>query len=148
PSMPAPPRDCPCFSTLRYGACCAPFHRGERTAPTPEALMRSRYAAFAIGLGDYLVDTLSAEHADRTHPRNELVRAYGQARNKQRFMGLRIVDASENGPTGEVLFVARIFERGADRSFAELSHFVREAGGWRYADGTLVTREQLPASLD
>jgi SEC-C motif-containing protein len=129
-------------------ACCAQFHRGERAAPTPEALMRSRYAAFALGLGEYLVDTLSAEHADRAHPRSELVRAYGRARDKQRFMGLRIVDASESSDVGEVLFVARIFERGADRSFAELSQFVREAGGWRYADGTMVPRERLPASLD
>ena len=45
------PRDCPCHSGLRYAACCGPLHEGAREADTPEALMRSRYAAFARGLG-------------------------------------------------------------------------------------------------
>ena len=35
----------------------------------------------------------------------------------------------------EVLFDARVFERGGHRSFAELSTFVREDGSWRYASG-------------
>jgi SEC-C motif-containing protein len=67
-------RDCPCFSGLRYAACCAPLHSGEREASTPEALMRSRYAAFALGLGEYLVRTLSADHPDRALDAATLVR--------------------------------------------------------------------------
>jgi hypothetical protein len=47
-----------------------------------------------------------------------------------------------------VLFYARIFERGADRSFAERSTFVREAGAWRYAAGELVPRAELPEDVD
>ena len=54
--------------------------------------------------------------------------------------------ASTEGDSGEVLFFARIFEQGQDRSFAELSTFEREAGGWRYASGILVPREALPAN--
>lgn len=100
--------------------------------------MRSRYAAFALGLGGYLVDTLSADHPDRALPREDLVRALSRAKDTQRFLGLRIVRATEEGDRGEVRFEARIFERGADKSFAEVSSFVREDGAWRYAAGEIV----------
>jgi SEC-C motif domain protein len=145
--MPVRVRDCPCFSGLRYAACCAPRHDGTRPAETPEALMRSRYAAFALGLARYLVDTLSSEHPDRAEGDEALVSALSSARGKQRFLGLRIVFASEDADRGEVLFVARIFSGGVDRSFAELSEFVREDGAWRYAGGLLVDRAALPDDL-
>jgi len=108
--------------------------------------MRSRYAAFALGLGEYLARTLASTHPDLAEPRAELVRSLSRARAGQRFQGLRIVSAatSPEGDTGEVLFHARIFDRGADRSFAERSTFVREAGGWRYARGELVPADELP----
>ncbi|HVX94109.1 MAG TPA: YchJ family metal-binding protein [Polyangia bacterium] len=148
--MRPPPRDCPCHSGLRYKACCAPFHDGAHEAPTPEALMRSRYAAFALGLGEYLVRTLASTHPDLEKPRDELTRALGRARVQQRFTGLRILSAttSPDGDRGEVLFYARIFERGADRSFAERSTFVREAGAWRYEAGEFVPRAELPEDVD
>lgn len=42
--------------------------------------MRSRFAAFALGLGDYLVDTLAADHEDRAAaPREALVRELSRA---------------------------------------------------------------------
>lgn len=134
-SVRARPRDCPCFSGLRYAACCAPFHGGERLAPTPEALMRSRYAAFALGLGDYLVRTLTDDHDDRAHEPAHLQRALSDAKNRQRFLGLTIHEATQDGDRGEVVFTARIFEKGVDRSFTERSVFRRENGEWRYADG-------------
>ncbi|WP_394828541.1 YchJ family protein [Pendulispora albinea] len=132
---PTRPRECPCYSGARYSACCEPFHAGRAEAPTPEALMRSRYAAFALGLGGYLLETLSAGHPDRDLPPDDYVRQLSRAREKQRFMGLTILEASEDGDRGEVRFHARIFERGQDRSFTERSAFVREDGAWRYDSG-------------
>lgn len=143
-----PPRDCPCFSGARYLACCAPLHRGEREAETPAILMRSRYAAFALGLGPYLVRTLAKDHEDLALPRAELVRALSEARHRQRFMGLRILHEACDGDAGEVMFHARIFEKGIDVSFAELSQFVREGNAWRYSSGILVPGAELPADLD
>ena len=102
--------------------------------------MRSRYAAFALGLGEYLVDTLASSHPDRDLPREALVIELSRVKDRQRFLGLRIVRAEGD----EVLFDARIFERGVDRSFAELSTFVREDGRWGYASGRTVKREELP----
>ena len=128
-------RDCPCFSGLLYGLCCGPLHRDERPADTPVELMRSRYAAFALGLGEYLVRTLSADHADRALDATRLARELSSARERQRFLGLRVDEGCTDGDRGEVLFFARIFEKGQDRSFTERASFQRENGVWRYAGG-------------
>jgi SEC-C motif domain protein len=141
------PKNCPCHSGLRYIACCAPFHRGTREAETPEALMRSRYAAFSIGLGEYLVKTLASDHTDRSLPREALVTGLSRAHDRQRFLGLSILHACAEGDSGEVLFHARIFERGTDCSFVELSTFRREDGAWRYVSGVLVPASRLPKDL-
>ncbi|MBX3213335.1 MAG: hypothetical protein KF850_14965 [Labilithrix sp.] len=142
--MAALPRECPCGSNERYRACCGALHDGARAA-TPEALMRSRWSAFVVGRGDYLFDTLASSHPDRAAPRDAAVRELSRARERQRFLRLTVLHASATDDAGEVLFVARIFEKGVDRSFAELSHFTREDGAWRYASGVLVPGARLPA---
>jgi len=109
--------------------------------------MRSRFAAFALGLGEYLVQTLAADHPDRALPHGAFVQELSRAHERQRFLGLRILHAAEQNADGEVLFHARIFEKGADRSFAELSHFVREGDAWRYASGIIVPTAELPADI-
>ena len=100
--------------------------------------MRSRYSAFALGLGSYLVRTLAADHPDQSLDELVLTRTLSSARQRQRFLGLTILSAHEKDGLGEVTFRARIFERGVNRSFTERSTFVRESGGWRYAAGELL----------
>jgi SEC-C motif-containing protein len=112
-------------------------------AARPEALMRSRYAAFALGLGPYLVETLAASHPDRRRPPAELARELGGVHLTQRYMGLEIFPARPD----EVLFHARIFAEGREHSFVELSSFVREAHGWRYAAGELLPATALGGAL-
>jgi SEC-C motif-containing protein len=107
--------------------------------------MRSRFAAFALGRGAYLVATLAMTHPDLALPRDALVRDLSGARERQRFLGLAILHTATTPPTGEVLFYARVFERGADRSFAELSQFVQESGAWKYASGVMLPRASMPA---
>ena len=109
--------------------------------------MRSRWSAFALGRGEWLFDTLASSHPDRAAPRDGAVRELSRVRDRQRFMKLTILHASASGDDGEVLFVARIFEKGRDCSFAELSHFTREDSEWRYASGILVPGEDLPDDL-
>jgi SEC-C motif-containing protein len=92
--------------------------------------MRSRYAAFALGMGAYLVQTLASEHEDLALPREPLLRSLSQAKN--------------HPDGGTVLFYARIFVKGQDRSFAEHSRFVREPGGLRYLGGTMLDTARLP----
>lgn len=52
--------NCPCCSGLKYAYCCQNYHNYVRYPETAEALMRSRYAAYAIPNGTYLMET--------THP--------------------------------------------------------------------------------
>jgi SEC-C motif-containing protein len=142
------PRECPCHSGLAYEACCAPFHRGEREAPDPVSLMRSRYAAFALGEAEYLWKTLHADHPDRAEPKERALRSLRGAKDRLKYMGLTILDSRRKGMSGEVLFCARIFERGQDRSFVELSEFAHDGIGWRYLAGSLVPLAQLGRAIE
>ena len=49
--------ECPCGTEFPYTDCCGPLIRGTSPADTAEDLMRSRFTAFAKGLGDYLEQT-------------------------------------------------------------------------------------------
>ena len=49
--------NCPCCSEKTYIECCKPFHTKEKHAKTAETLMRSRFSAFAIPNGEYLMET-------------------------------------------------------------------------------------------
>ena len=48
---------CPCGSAVEYSLCCHPYVSGEKVAPDPEHLMRSRYCAFVMQDADYLIKT-------------------------------------------------------------------------------------------
>ena len=48
---------CPCGSGRAFEECCEPYLLGRLPAPTAEALMRSRYSAYALSSIDYLYKT-------------------------------------------------------------------------------------------
>jgi SEC-C motif-containing protein len=125
---------CPCGSGNKYKRCCRPLHAGAAAA-SPEALMRSRYCAYAIGEVDYLLATTHAEGPQfRTDTRAwaDEVRSFCMT---TRFEGLEIRSSREQGDRGEVTFLARLRREGRDASFVEHSVFVREHGRWSYYDG-------------
>lgn len=116
--------DCPCGSGKAYRDCCHPFHNGE-SAPSPEALMRSRYAAFVTDRPDYLLDTWH----QRTRPETLTLE------NSPEWTSLRILSAVESGETGTVCFRA-VYRLGRGWGFLEeRSQFVREEGRWFYLHG-------------
>lgn len=136
--MPRPaagPR-CPCHSRKRLRRCCGPLLAG-RAAATPTALMRSRFAAYALGRTDYILAT-----TDPTGPRSRDDTARWEADVARfsattRFRGLQILSASPaDADRATVTFRATLEQGGADASFAERSTFVRGPDGrWRYASG-------------
>ncbi|WP_438353158.1 YchJ family protein [Microbacterium sp. CJ88] len=118
---------CPCGSGGTYDGCCAPAHRGE-PATTPEALMRSRYAAFVVGDAAYLRETWHPGTRPETIDPDAAVR----------WRGLEIVDVERGGPgdrRGVVEFRARWREAGRDGELHERSRFVRQSDRWWYLDG-------------
>jgi SEC-C motif-containing protein len=130
--------DCPCGSGARYAGCCRPYHQGGEP-PDAEALMRSRFAAYALGEVDYLWRTLHADHPGRQAGPEAAAAEIRAARQVLRYVRLRVLDrdAAPAGASARVLFHAEIYERGRERSFLELSLFLREPAGWRYRSGDL-----------
>jgi SEC-C motif-containing protein len=57
---------CPCGRPAGYDDCCGRIHRGEAPALTAEALMRSRYSAFAVGDLAYLERSWHPDTRPRT----------------------------------------------------------------------------------
>jgi SEC-C motif-containing protein len=119
-----PSVECPCGTGERYAACCGPLHRGDEAAATAEALMRSRYSAFAVGDVAYL---RSSWHASTRPARLEVDPSL-------RWLGLEVLHAQGGmlDTAGVVEFRAR-HDRGV---LHERSRFVREGGRWLYLDGT------------
>jgi SEC-C motif-containing protein len=121
---------CPCRRGEPFGDCCGAVLAGERAAATAEALMRSRYTAFAVGDTDYL---LRSWHS-RTRP------ARLELDPGQRWRFLEIVRTECGGPfddTGTVEFIANYRADGERGSLHEVSRFVREDGAWVYLDGVI-----------
>lgn len=135
-------RACPCGSGADYRACCRRFHEGGEPAD-PSELVRSRFSAFALGQGAYLWRTLHPDHALRGRPETEVVRELSRAKHTLRYLALTIHDARVDGDRAQVLFAARVFAAGRDRSFVELSRFERIGEGWRYLDGALWPAAEL-----
>ncbi|MES2884874.1 MAG: YchJ family metal-binding protein [Pseudomonadota bacterium] len=120
--------DCCCGSGRPYAACCEPLHAGA-TAGSAEALMRSRYSAFVLGLADYL---LASWHPG-TRP------AQLTLDGGVKWLGLTIKAHQTTGPdTAMVEFVARSRSGGAAaQRLHETSRFVRDEGRWFYLDGDI-----------
>ncbi|MGW0084925.1 YchJ family protein [Streptomyces sp. NPDC003393] len=120
-------RPCPCGRSEPYARCCGRYHSGAAAAPTAEALMRSRYSAFARGDAGYLLRTW--------HPRTRPARLDLDA--GMRWTGLEILgttDGSAFHTTGTVTF--RASYRGG--SLHERSRFERVEGAWVYVDGDFL----------
>ena len=111
---------CPCGTGLTYSECCGRLHAGA-AAPTADALMRSRFSAFALGDVGYLLDTWHAS----TRP------AVLELDDAVRWLRLDILDRVDGrllDSSGVVEFEA--FYRGGSQR--ECSRFVREGGRWYY----------------
>ena len=116
---------CPCqkkSETLTYSACCEPYHAGLRPAPTAEALMRSRYSAFALEKDGYILDSWQPS----TRPDKITFRS------GQKWQMLRVIEAKTDGATATVEFLARASNGGARQDVHEVSRFEREEGRWLY----------------
>ncbi|MGP9764639.1 YchJ family protein [Halomonas sp. AOP13-D3-9] len=133
---------CPCGSHLTLEQCCGRYHQGE-LAPTPEALMRSRYVAFVLGLTDYLLATW--------HPSTRPAELAPDP--DAEWKSLSIISAEppiEN--IGYVHFRACFYERGRVQKgwhvLEEVSRFVNEQQRWWYVDGTPTLTRLKPRRND
>ncbi|CAH6047519.1 hypothetical protein AN2351V1_1987, partial [Citrobacter koseri] len=124
---------CPCGSAVEYSLCCGPIVSGERVAPDPSHLMRSRYCAFVMKDANYLIRTWHPA-CGATAFRDDIVAGFAHTE----WLGLTIFEesGSDAEKTGYVSFVARFIEQGTPGAIIERSRFLKENGQWYYIDGT------------
>lgn len=119
---------CPCHSGKFYAECCQAYHEGRMLPETPVRLMRSRYAAYAMQLPAYIIETT---HKDNPHYSQDIekwsedILEFGR---KTHFKGLEIL--AHDATT--VTFKAILFQGGHNVSFIEKSQFQKVDGRWLY----------------
>ncbi len=142
---------CPCRQTatdkLSLAACCGPYLAGA-PAPSPEALMRARYSAYAVGNIDYLFDSLAPE-ARHDFDRKSVT----HWANSSQWLGLDILSTEGGAPgdtEGFVEFAAHFIADGQRQTHKERSRFRfdAETSRWLFVEqanrkvGTIVKGKQ------
>lgn len=118
---------CPCGSGRSLEECCGPFLSGAAAAPTPEALMRSRYTAYALGDDAYVLATWD----EAMRP----ARLFEEGEARPKWISLKVTDAkpvSDDAETGEVTFTATARTSQGAMRLTERSLFQRKDGRWVY----------------
>jgi SEC-C motif-containing protein len=123
---------CICGSGRVFGKCCQPFLTYQAKPKTAKQLMRSRYAAYAIG------DEKGREYLVRTwHPATASnIRLADLIAEGHTWLGLEILDAKQKGDLARVEFKAiyRV-DDGPEIIHQEVSAFHRHQGVWLYLEG-------------
>lgn len=123
---------CICGSGRNFGKCCEPLLSGSEKAKTVKQLVRSRYAAYALGQPEhreYLVKTWHPSTAEK-------IRMADLIADGHEWKNLEILSSSQKGDLGRVEFKATFaVEDGPDQVHHENSAFHRLKGNWLYLDG-------------
>ncbi len=127
--------ECICDSGLPAKTCCEPILNGDKSAPTAEALMRSRYTAYVLGEIDYIRQTSTGVALD------EFDAEESESFVKEaEFQGLDILRTEKGGAddkTGIVEFVFHYIYNEKEFSQREISKFVKEDGNWFFEDSEI-----------
>jgi SEC-C motif-containing protein len=109
---------CPCGSGKKLASCCQPYINGDKAAPAAEALMRSRYSAYALRNEQYLLDSWHVS----TRPKHI------DADPDVQWIRLKIIEVQ----TDRVQFIATYRLNGKAYKLPENSSFILENGKWFY----------------
>jgi SEC-C motif-containing protein len=129
---------CPCGSGQKFKKCCEPALSGAAYPATPEAVMRSRYAAFVTGNTNHLWRT--------SHPENEMVNGIDPEEFRREtlaycqqveFTGLTVHEALPPDEQGvaQVAFTAAYRMGDKEGKLKERSDFVQLDDRWVYRGG-------------
>jgi len=133
---------CPCGSGRDYSVCCGPVIAGKAKAQTAEALMRSRYTAYAKCAVDYILKSCVAD--DGIDP--EATKEWSE---KADWKGLEIIRTEKGGAAddeGVVEFIASYVLDGLKDEHHETARFIKKDGAWLYESGDIKTATVVRAS--
>lgn len=122
---------CICSSGINYEACCGLYHSGEKYPLTAEALMRSRFTAFARENEAYILATWDPE----TRPPK-----VDFPKNPIAWTRLEIVEKKKGehkDSKGIVEFKAYYLLEDEEYVVNEVSRFRKAQGRWHYLDGVV-----------
>jgi len=142
-------KNCHCGSGREYPDCCEPYIAGRAKAPTAEALMRSRYSAYAERAIDYIIGTCVVKGA-KDNADYKSTRDWSE---RSTWLGLKIVSTEKGGPEdveGTVEFEASYERDGLRDLHKEKATFKRENGSldgaWLYDEGTVAAHTVVRAA--
>lgn len=126
---------CPCGLPQPYPACCGRWLDTPTPADTPEALMRSRFTAYALGNTAYLVQT-----THRAHPQYQKHTATWQRQlahycQTTQFSNLQVLGSgwlNDAHTDAWVHFRATLTLNGQASVLEEKSRFLRLGKRWLY----------------
>ena len=121
---------CPCCSGKNYFSCCQLAHLNHSKACSAEALMRSRYSAFALRNGEYLMMTTHSSEQKYHSKKDYLVWA-----TQNEWFKLEIINAQDNIVEFKALY------HNQEKVLCvhhERSTFTYEDGFWYYVDGIFL----------
>ncbi|MFT4652862.1 MAG: SEC-C motif-containing protein [Patiriisocius sp.] len=146
-------QSCPCGTSKLFEQCCKPYITGITYAPDPEALMRSRYSAYATKNFAYVALSYAANYT----PNNAVASAakidvYTTVKRKSPisvsdiqlssentlWCKLEVLNAFELANRGEVEFIAYYKTDGGFFAMHELSRFSKVNDRWFYEDGDML----------
>ncbi|MDW5317601.1 YchJ family protein [Rhizobium sp. PL01] len=136
---------CPCGSTEEFTTCCNPYIAGQQTAPTAEALMRSRYTAFTLGDLDYIEQTIT-EEASQSFNRVDMERSLPGTE----WLGFEVRDTTggqEGDAAGTVTFAFHYRNKKREFSQVEMASFRSVNGTWLYHDSE-INPKSPPARVE
>lgn len=118
---------CYCGSSNSYKECCEKFINSSQNAPTAEALMRSRYSAYATQAVGYLIATTAVLQRKLLIKSDILEWSQSNKWNK-----LEIIAATENTVEFKAYYTD---SNNLSYIHHEKSTFIIEDGKWYYVDG-------------
>ncbi len=127
---------CPCCSGVDFEACCGPYLNGDAKPPTAEALMRSRYTAYANGNIDYIRKT--THNSALPEFDEDAARKWSKESSWQGLEIISVTGGEEGDTEGEVEFVARYTQRDEEETHHEKAIFKKEGQRWFFVDGRMV----------
>lgn len=122
---------CPCCSGFNYINCCQPYHTNFSNPTCVESLMRSRYSAYALPNGKYLIDTTYP--SKRFQHDAQDMQDWGEQNN---WYKLEIVAKPEKN---KVEFKAFYMNKdGQSKLHHEISTFKKLDGKWYYFSSKFI----------
>ena len=118
-----PTKQCYCGEKKAFDNCCKPYHLGE-PARTTEALMRSRFSAFATANVDYIIKT-QASHLNKDMDPQD----FANELQKQKWVNLEVTEVHET----TVAFKAFMLNNDILYTLKERSEFEKVDDLWIYS---------------